>query len=224
MIITNTVDITNSLQLLRAYSYNDTKTEYKLILGIAFNKSKTATKKRSKIEDNYISELSKDTINLPHTFGKAPSIALFTLKKIENSDGIDYIGADDLIKKIQNGNIIPNYLIAYKDEMSILNKYSRILGPKGLMPTPKQNTIAEEDTLFKIIQNLKKGSLKIKVNKFLMVQIPIGMLSMDNQQILNNVDCIFSHINKTLPSTFLKTNIKCFYLTTTQGPSSILNT
>ena len=214
--------IDSSFSMLRAYALNDAIHDSKVILGMCFGKNKAATKKRSKVEDNYLQELSKDSISLPYLFGKAPTVALFTLRQIDKRIGVDFVGSDDLIKDIQGGKVAPNYLIAFRDEMSLLNKYSRVLGPKGLMPTPKQNTIVEEDTIVKSIETLKKRSFKLKVNKALMAQLPVGTLKMTDDQLVGNVSSILTHINNKLPGSFLKTNLKVVYVTVTQGPCAIL--
>jgi large subunit ribosomal protein L1 len=225
MIIKEGYVIKDAINLMRAHAVNDNKTDYKLIISFIFGKNKLATKKRARIESNYLSELTKDTLYLPHSFGKAPTIALYTSKNINNlnlSEHIDYIGSEDLIKNIQHNVIVPNYLIAFKEDMPSLTKYSRILGPKGLMPTPKQGTIIDEDNIVKILTHLRKGSLKIKLDKQLSAHIPIGVLSMDNNKIQDNITSVIRFVNKYLPSSYIKTNLNNMYIATTHGPSATL--
>lgn len=216
--------IIDSMHMMRAYALNDNKMDYKVVLSLVFGKNKLATKKRARIEGNYLSDLSKDSMSLPNTFGNAPTIALYTLKSVDITGlGIDHVGSDNLIKDIQNGVVSPNYLITFKEDMPSLTKYSRILGPKGLMPTPKQGTIVDEDNIKRMIENLKKGSFKIKINKLLTAHIPVGTLSMDNDKIYENASAVLSFVEKHLPSSFIKTNLNNIYLNTTQGPSFALS-
>ena len=220
---TNMNQITNSIELLKAYAINDDQIDYKVVLGVVFSKNKLATKKKNKAEENLLAELSRNAVFFPHKFGKSPTIALFTLKSLPTMTGIDYVGSENLVKDIQNNVVIPNYLLCFRDEMPLLSKYSRILGPKGLMPTPKQGTVVEEDNIKRVIEDLKKGSLKIKINKNLMTQIPVGTTNMGKDALYENINCILTHINSHLPVSFLKTNLRNVYLTSTQGPSVEVN-
>ncbi len=216
--------IIDSMHTMRSYALNDNRMDYKIILSLVFGKNKLATKKRARIEGNYLSDLSKDSISLPNAFGDAPTVALYTLKNVDASSlGVDHVGSDNLIKDIQNNVISPNYLITFKEDMPSLTKYSRVLGPKGLMPTPKQGTIVDEDNIKSMVGNLKKGSFKIKLNKLLTAHIPIGTLSMDDDKIYENASVVLSFVEKHLPSSFIKSNLNNIYMNTTQGPSCTLS-
>lgn len=224
MTVKDYASIADSINLMRAHALNDKKMTYKVVMSLVFGRNKLATKKRARIEGNYLSDLSKDSIYLPHSFGDAPLVALYTLKKIDISGlGIDYVGSDNLIKDIQNGTISPNYLVTFKDDMPSLTKYSRVLGPKGLMPTPKQGTIVEEDNIKRMVEYLKKGSFKIKLNKLLTAHIPVGTLSMEDNKLHDNISTVVIFIEKHLPASFLKTNLNNMFLMSTQGPSCALN-
>ena len=214
--------INNSIKLLRAYAHNEQKVHYKVTVGLNFRRSKVTTKKKTKTEDMYFTELSKMPVYFPHEFGKAPTIALFTFKNIDVVRGIDYLGSDNLIKDIVSGTIEPNYVIAFKDEMPLLNKHSRILGPRGLMPTPKQGTIVEEDNIIRVVESLKKSSFRFKLGKALTAYIPVGYLNMDDHVLSDNINTLLSFVRTHLPITFLRTNLKKIYITTTHGPSSSL--
>lgn len=219
----NEKSIREGIKLLNAYAINDSKMDYRIILGLVFTKNKSATKKKLKAEEVLLADLSKQTVFYPHTFGNAPVIALFTLKNLVGIEGIDHIGSENLIKDIQTNHLSPNYLLCFKDEMPALSKYSRVLGPKGLMPTPKQGTVVEEDTIKKVIEDLKKGSLKIKVNKYLMSQVPVGTVHMNNDFLVENINYILSFIKSSLPIPFLKSNLQNVYLTCMHAPSVKIN-
>nr|NP_044747.1 ribosomal protein L1 [Reclinomonas americana]O21235.1 RecName: Full=Large ribosomal subunit protein uL1m; AltName: Full=60S ribosomal protein L1, mitochondrial [Reclinomonas americana]AAD11862.1 ribosomal protein L1 [Reclinomonas americana] len=217
-------NVEDAVKLLKCYNLNDKNLDSKIIVGFVFNKTKSISKKRVKIEQGYLTELGKESFSFPNFFGKSPEIALFTTKKLDNFSTIDYVGSDDLIKKIEDNSIKPNYLIVLKDEVGSLAKYSRVLGPKGLMPTPKQGTVVENNNiLLSTIETLKKGSFRIKVNKYNMIQMSVGNLTMNTDQILENIKSLLLYIQNRLPVSYRKTSLKKIYVTMTHGPSFIIN-
>lgn len=216
--------IDDAIKLLRCYHLNNNYSESKLTIGFVFSKTKSASKKRAKTEQSYLTELGKESFFFPHYFGKSPVIALFTTKSSSLFTGLDYVGSEDLIKKIEDGSLNPNYLIVLKDEISSLMKYSRILGPKGLMPTPKQGTIIENmEAINKNIEILKKGSLKIKINKYNMIQLAVGNFTMRSSDLIENIQSLLLLIKNRLPVSYRKTNLKKIYITTTHGPSYLID-
>lgn len=216
--------IEDTIKLLKCFHLNSNLVDSKITIGFVFSKSKSASKKKMKTEQSYLTELGKESFFFPNFFGKSPTIVLFTTKNIDKSSMIDYIGSEDLIKKIEEGNLNPNYLVVLKEEANLLTKYSRILGPKGLMPSPKQGTIIDnQNNILNVIETLKKGSLKIKVNKYNMIQMSIGNINMKPIELVENVQSLLGYIKNRLPVSYRKTNLKKIYITSTHGPSYILN-
>lgn len=210
--------VERSLDYLYSYVKNDSA-QHKVILSFTFKQNKKKTKKKAKTDEMILSELSKESICLPNNFGASPKIALYTFRKYDFIDGVDYIGSDNLIQSIQEGTIVPNYLITFREDMPMLTKHSRLLGPKGLMPTPKQGTIVEEGNLSKIVSDFKKGSIKIKINKNFVAQVAVGIVNMNKKKVEQNIETILLFFKTKLPSAFIRSNLKHSYLEISQAPS-----
>ena len=162
---------------------------------------------------------------LPHGTGKTVKILVFA--KGPKADealaaGADYVGAEELIPKIQNDGWLDfDVIVATPDMMGVVGRLGKVLGPKGLMPNPKAGTVTMDVT--KAIADIKAGKVEYRLDKTNLVHVPVGKASFSEQQLLENFQSIMDAINKAKPSTVKGAYIKNIVLTSTMGPGIRLN-
>jgi large subunit ribosomal protein L1 len=162
----------------------------------------------------------RSTVNLPGGTGKEVRVAVVAKgeKIAEARDaGADHVGAEDLVEKIGGGFLEFDKLVATPDAMAMLSKMGKLLGPKGLMPNPKDGTVTYE--LNRTIKELKAGKVSFRAEKDGgLVQMAIGKLSFDDSRLLKNLAAVVDVINKVKPTTVKGTYVKAVYLSSTMGP------
>lgn len=172
------------------------------------------------IDPKYADQQLRTTVTLPHGIGKQVKIAVLT--NDENFDeatnaGADIIGNEELIDNITNGIINFDLLIATPNMMPKLAKLGRVLGPKGLMPSPKSGTVSS--TLTATLEDFKKGKFEYKADKTGVVHVTIGKINFTENQLLENLKALYSSIEKNRPSGVKGKYFKSLFLCTTMGPS-----
>ena len=172
------------------------------------------------INPKYADQQLRTTVTLPHGIGKQISIAVLTNEenfeeaKLANAD---IIGNDDLIEKITKGEIDFDLLIATPNMMPKLAKLGRVLGPKGLMPSPKSGTVTM--TLKETIDDFKKGKFEYKADKTGIVHINFGKSNFTNSQLVENLIALYKSIEQNRPSGVKGKYFKSLFVCTTMGPS-----
>lgn len=170
-----------------------------------------------KINDQQI----RSTVSLPGGTGKEVRVAVVAKgeKLTEAKEaGADVYGAEDLVEKIGQGFFEFDKLVATPDTMALLSKMGKVLGPKGLMPNPKDGTVTTE--LGKTITELKAGKVAFRSEKTGgLVQMAIGKLSFSDDRILKNLAAVVDQIVKIKPPSVKGTYVKAIYISTTMGPS-----
>jgi large subunit ribosomal protein L1 len=168
----------------------------------------------------------RSTVSLPGGTGKEVRVAVVAKgdKEAEAREaGADVVGGDDLIAKIAEGFMEFDKLVATPDAMAGLSKLGKLLGPRGLMPNPKDGTVTFE--IAKAVKDLKAGKVSFRAEKDGgVVQMGIGKLSFDDSRILKNVAAVVDQINKVKPTAVKGTYIKAVYLSSTMGPGLRLDT
>ena len=162
----------------------------------------------------------RDIVVYPHSFGVTAKVAVFAKDKKakEAKDaGADYVGDDDLIKKIQEGWLDFKVAIATPDMMKSIAKISRILGQKGLMPSPKAKTVTGD--VAQAVKSVKAGRREFKVDASGVLNFPVGKASMNEKQILENINEICNAVRKKKPTDIKGEYIKSAYLSSTMGKS-----
>lgn len=172
------------------------------------------------IDPKYADQQLRTTVTLPHGVGKQVRIAVLT--NDENFDeakkaGADIIGNDELIENITKGNIEFDLLIATPNMMPKLAKLGRVLGPKGLMPSPKSGTVSS--TLESTLMDFKKGKFEYKADKTGIVHVTIGKISFTQNQLIENLQSLYNSIEKNRPSGVKGKYFKSLSICTTMGPS-----
>ncbi len=157
---------------------------------------------------------------LPSGLGKSVRVAVITRGDEEKEAleaGADYVGYQDLIEKIKNGWLEFDALVATPEVMPELAKLGKILGPRGLMPSPKTGTVTKE--VGKVVKELKMGRVEFKVDKTANVHVPVGKVSFSEEALKVNILSFFRELINAKPKTMKGTYIKQVYITTTMGPS-----
>ena len=172
------------------------------------------------IDPKYADQQLRTTVTLPNGVGKQTTIAVLTNE--ENFEeakaaGADIIGNDELIEEITQSNINFDLLIATPNMMPKLAKLGRILGPKGLMPSPKSGTVS--NTLTETLTEFKKGKFEYKADKTGIVHVSFGKSDFTDTQLVENLDALYRSILQNRPSGVKGKYFKSLFICTTMGSS-----
>jgi len=172
------------------------------------------------IDPKYADQQLRTTVTLPHGIGKKLIIAVLTndenFSEAENA-GADIIGNNELIENITKGNIDFDLLIATPNMMPKLAKLGRVLGPKGLMPSPKSGTVSS--TLEATLTEFKKGKFEYKADKTGVVHVSFGKSDFTEIQLVENLQALYNSIEKNRPSGVKGKYFKNLFICATMGPS-----
>ena len=158
---------------------------------------------------------------LPNGLGKAVRVLVFAQgesEKTARDAGADYVGGDELIKKIEDGWVEFDVAIATPDMMHKIGKLGKVLGRRGLMPNPKSGTVAQPADLPQVIADARKGRVEFKLDKTAIIHTPIGKISFDDEKLLENLAAIVDAVVKVKPSGAKGQFIRSASLTTSMGP------
>jgi large subunit ribosomal protein L1 len=172
------------------------------------------------IDPKYADQQLRTTVTLPHGIGKKIRIAVLTNEsnhaEARNAGG-DIVGSESLINDISEGIIDFELLIATPDMMPKLAKLGRVLGPKGLMPSPKSGTVTT--TLTETLTEFKKGKFEYKADRTGIVHVNFGKIEFPTEQLVDNLTSLFNSIEQNRPSGEKGKYFKSLFVCTTMGPS-----
>src|SRR5690625_5735881 len=164
-------------------------------------------------------EQIRGALVLPHGTGRTQTILVFAQgEKVKEAEeaGADYIGNEEIIEKINNGWLDFDVVIATPDMMAEVGKLGRILGPQGLMPNPKTGTVTFE--VEKAVSDIKAGQIEYRVDSAANLHVPIGKLSFEKDQLVENFDAITKELVRVKPASSRGVYMHNVTLTSTMGP------
>ena len=158
---------------------------------------------------------------LPHGLGKKIRILVFAqgeAVKIAETAGADFVGGDELVKKIEGGWLEFDTAIATPDMMSKVGKLGKILGRRGLMPNPKSGTVVATDNLPRVIDEARKGRVEFKLDRTAIIHLPLGKVSFEDDKLLDNLTAVIEAVVKAKPSGVKGQYVRTASVATTMGP------
>jgi large subunit ribosomal protein L1 len=174
---------------------------------------------RTGLNVRHADEQLRGTIALPHGLGKDVTIAVFAqgdkAREAEEA-GADFVGADDLAKKIEDGWTDFDVAIATPDMMPVVGKLGRVLGPQGKMPNPKVGTVTMD--LRKAVEESKSGKVEYRTDRTAIVHLNIGKTSFDERQLLENYAAVVDEMVRAKPSAAKGRYLRSITITSTMGP------
>ena len=161
----------------------------------------------------------RGTVALPHGMGKTVRVLAFAKgeKESEAQDaGADFVGSDELIKKISEGWFDFDKAVATPDMMAAVGRIGKILGPRGLMPNPKTGTVSLD--IGKAVREIKAGKLEFRVDKAGIVHVPVGRASFSAEQLIDNARMVLLTVLRAKPASAKGNYVKGVTVATTMGP------
>jgi len=179
---------------------------------------------RMGVDPRHADQQIRGTVVLPHGTGKKMTVLVFAKgPKVEEATaaGADYVGAEDLVAKIQGGWFDFDVCVATPDMMGVVGRLGRVLGPKGLMPNPKTGTVTMD--LTKAINEIKAGKVEYRVDKTAIIHCPLGKASFSEEALGENLRTLMDAVIKAKPAAAKGTYIRSAVISSTMGPGIKLN-
>lgn len=178
------------------------------------------------VDGRHAEQQVRGTVVLPHGTGKVQRILVFAKgdkAKEAEAAGADFVGAEELIPKIQNENWFEyDVIVATPDMMGVVGRLGKILGPKGLMPNPKTGTVTMDIT--KAIDDIKAGKVEYRLDRTNIVHVPIGKVSFGVEKLTENFETLMGAVIKAKPSGAKGQYLRSVVLASTMGPGVKVNT
>ena len=171
------------------------------------------------VDPKHSDQVVRGTVVLPHGTGRSVRVLVFCKDnnlEIAKNAGADYAGGADLVQKIQEGWLDFDAVVATPDMMPVISKVARVLGPRGMMPSPKAGTVTVN--VAQTVKELKAGKISYRVDKGANVHAPVGKLSFTVDQLAENAKSVIDSVVKNKPQTSKGTYIKSLTLTATMAP------
>ncbi len=171
------------------------------------------------VDPKHADQMVRGTVLLPHGTGKKVRVLVFAKGEKEREAreaGADYVGAEDLVEKIQGGWLDFERAIATPDVMGLVGRMGKILGPRGLMPNPKTGTVTFD--VGKAVREFKGGKIEFRVEKAGIVHVPFGKASFPPQQLTENAMAILEALMRAKPASSKGRYVKGISVSSTMGP------
>ena len=157
---------------------------------------------------------------LPHGLGKKVRVLVFAqgeAAKIAEEAGADFVGADEIVKKIEEGWLDFDTAIATPEMMGKVGKLGKILGRRGLMPNPKSGTVVAMDNLPRVIEDSRKGRVEFKLDRTAIIHVPLGKISFEEDMLMGNLTAVVEAVVKAKPSGAKGQYVKSAFVATSMG-------
>ena len=171
------------------------------------------------VDPKHSDQVVRGTVVLPHGTGRQVRVLVFCKDnnlEVAKAAGADYAGGADLVQKIQEGWLDFDAVVATPDMMPVISKVARVLGPRGMMPSPKAGTVTVN--VAQTVKELKAGKISYRVDKGANVHAPVGKLSFTADQLVENTKAVIDSVVKNKPQSSKGTYIKSLTLTATMAP------
>ena len=172
------------------------------------------------VDPKHSDQVVRGTVVLPHGTGRTVRVLVFAKGELEaqaKAAGADYVGAEELGEKIQGGWFDFDAVVATPDMMPLVGRLARILGPRGLMPSPKNGTVTAAPA--NVVKELKAGKISYRVDKGANVHAPVGKLSFATEALSENVMSVVESVRRARPASAKGVYIKSLVLTATMAPA-----
>ena len=177
------------------------------------------------VDPRHADQQVRGAVVLPHGTGKTVRVLVFAKgekDKEAEAAGADFVGADELVQKIQGENWFDyDVVVATPDMMGVVGRLGRVLGPKGLMPNPKSGTVTFD--VAKAIADIKAGKVEYRVDKTAIIHCPIGKASFGSEKLMENFHTLMDAIVKAKPAAAKGQYIKSVSVSSTMGPGAKIN-
>eukprot|EP01156_Anaeramoeba_ignava_P002361 Anaeramoba_ignava/a218200_74.p3 GENE.a218200_74~~a218200_74.p3 ORF type:complete len:229 (-),score=26.48 a218200_74:3469-4155(-) len=170
------------------------------------------------VDPRHADQNIRGTVSYPNGTGKEVKVLVLTKSKVDeaNEAGADFVGLDEYVEKIQKGWSEMDIVVCTPDAMGSVGKLGRILGPKGIMPSPKSGTLTME--VGKAVKEIKAGRVEYRVDKNGIVHVPVGKKSFDQNLLQENIKTLFVELEKKRPNSVKGAYVRRVCLSSTMGP------
>lgn len=177
------------------------------------------------VDPRHADQQVRGAVVLPHGTGKTVKVLVFAkgdkAREAEEA-GADFVGAEDMVAKIQNENWFEfDVCVATPDMMGLVGRLGRVLGPKGLMPNPKSGTVTMD--VAKAVKDIKAGKVEYRLDKTAIIHVPIGKVSFTDEQLAENMHALMDAIIKAKPAAAKGTYLRSVVVSSTMGPGIKIN-
>ncbi|MCB0047474.1 MAG: 50S ribosomal protein L1 [Caldilineaceae bacterium] len=176
---------------------------------------------RMGVDPRHADQQVRGVVTLPNGTGREVTILVFAGpdgQAIANEAGADFVGGDDLAEKVQKGWTDFDIVLATPDMMRVVGKLGRVLGPRGLMPSPKTGTIIPAEDLPRVINESRLGRIEFRVDKTSNIHVPIGKASFNQEALMENMGAFMEAIMAAKPTGLKSIYVRRVTLTSTMGP------
>lgn len=177
------------------------------------------------VDSRHADQQVRGAVVLPHGTGKTKRVLVFAKgekAKEAEAAGADFVGAEDLVQKIQGENWFEfDVIVATPDMMGVVGRLGRVLGPKGLMPNPKSGTVTFD--VVRAIDEIKAGKVEYRLDKTNIIHVPVGKVSFGGEKLTENFAALMDAIIKAKPSAAKGQYLKSVTVTSTMGPGVKIN-
>jgi large subunit ribosomal protein L1 len=171
------------------------------------------------VDPKHADQMVRGTVVLPHGLGKTVRILVFAsgekLREAEEA-GADFVGGDDVAKRIEGGWLDFEAVVSTPDMMRVVGRLGKVLGPRGLMPNPKAGTVTMD--VAKAVQEIKAGKVEFRVDKTGILHVPVGKLSFGAERLRENADALIGAVFKAKPSAAKGKYLRSLSVSSTMGP------
>ena len=215
LVVDNTIGVVEAIELLKK-ACQEKQRKFVENVDIAVNLT---------IDPKQSNQNIRGSVSLPAGTGKEVKVIVFTddesLQKEALEAGAIMAGFDDLMAKVEGGFLGFDYVVATPESMKKMGKIAKILGPRGLMPNPKNGNITKE--VGKVVKEILKGKVDFKNDKFGIVHVGVGKINFSTEDLLNNIKTVITALKDAKPEGTKGKYIKNIYITSTMGPSFLIS-